>query len=30
MSVSFSTKMHRRGNEFELQRLIDNLQFVDV
>ena len=22
----FSTKMHRRGNEFELQRLIDNLQ----
>lgn len=22
--------MHRRGNEFELQRLIDNLQFVDV
>ena len=26
----FSTKMHRRGNEFELQRLIDNLQFVDV
>lgn len=26
----FSTKMHRKGNEFELQRLIDNLQFVDV
>lgn len=26
----FSTKMHRRGNEFELQRLIDNLNFVDV
>ena len=26
----FSTKMHRRGNEFDLQRLIDNLQFVDV
>lgn len=22
--------MHRRGNEFELQRLIDNLNFVDV
>ena len=22
--------MHRRGNEFELQRLIGNLQFVDV
>ena len=26
----FSTKMHRRGNEFELQRLIDNINFVDV
>ena len=26
----FSTKMHRRGNEFDLQKLIDNLQFVDV
>ena len=26
----FSTKMHRRGNEFKLQRLIDNLNFVDV
>ena len=22
--------MHRRGNEFDLQKLIDNLQFVDV
>ena len=26
----YSTKMHRRGNEFDLQKLIDNLQFVDV
>ena len=26
----FSTKMHRRGNEFDLQELIDNLQFIDV
>ena len=26
----YSTKMHRRGNEFDLQRLIDNLNFVDV
>ena len=26
----FSTKMHRRGNEFELQQLIDNINFVDV
>ena len=26
----FSTKMHRRGNEFDLHKLIDNLQFVDV
>ena len=22
--------MHRRGNEFDLQKLIDNLQFIDV
>lgn len=26
----YSTKMHRRGGEFNLQNLIDNLQFVDV
>ena len=26
----YSTKMHRRGNEFDLQKLIDNLQYVDV
>ena len=26
----YSTKMHRKGNEFDLQKLIDNLQFVDV
>ena len=26
----YSTKMHRRGNEFDLQRLIDNLNFVNV
>ena len=26
----YSTKMHRRGNEFDLQKLIDNLQFVNV
>ena len=26
----YSTKMHRRGNEFDLQKLIDKLQFVDV
>ena len=26
----YSTKMHRRGNEFDLQKLIDNLEFVDV
>ena len=26
----YSTKMHRRGNEFDLQNLIDNLLFVDV
>ena len=26
----YSTKMHRRGNKFDLQKLIDNLQFVDV
>ena len=25
-----STKMHRRNNEFKLQTLVDNLQFVDV
>jgi DNA modification methylase len=28
--VLYSTKMHRRGTEFDLQKLIDNLQFVDV
>ena len=26
----YATKIHRRGNEFDLQKLIDNLQFVDV
>ena len=26
----YSTKMHRRGNEFNLQKLIDSLQFTDV
>ncbi|WP_373775420.1 Eco57I restriction-modification methylase domain-containing protein [Porphyromonas loveana] len=26
----YSTKMHRRGNEFDLQKLVDNLNFVDV
>lgn len=26
----YSTKMYRRGNEFSLQKLIDNLNFVDV
>ena len=26
----YSTKMHRRGLEFDLQKLIDNLVFVDV
>ena len=26
----YSTKMHRRGNEFDLKKLIENLQFVDV
>ena len=26
----YSTKMHRRGNKFDLQKLIDNLEFVDV
>ena len=26
----YSTKMHRRGTKFDLQKLIDNLQFVDV
>ncbi len=26
----FSTKMYRKGNDFNLQQLIDNLQFVDV
>ena len=26
----YSTKMHRRGSEFDLQKLINNLQFVDV
>ena len=26
----YSTKMYRRGNKFDLQKLIDNLQFVDV
>lgn len=26
----FSTKMHRRGNEFDLQKLVDNLNYVDV
>ena len=26
----YSTKMHRRGKDFELQKLIDDLQFVDV
>jgi len=26
----YSTKMHRRGNEFDLQKLIENLNFVDV
>ncbi|MCQ2204856.1 MAG: Eco57I restriction-modification methylase domain-containing protein [Bacteroidales bacterium] len=25
-----STKMHRRSNEFDLQTLVDNLQFIDV
>ena len=25
-----STKMHRRNNEFNLQALVDNLQFIDV
>ena len=25
-----STKMHRRNNEFNLQTLVDNLQFIDV
>lgn len=25
-----STKMHRRNNEFDLQTLVDNLQFIDV
>ena len=26
----YSTKMYRRGNDFNLQKLIDNLQFIDV
>ena len=26
----YSTKMHRRGNEFDLQKLVDNLCFIDV
>ena len=26
----YSTKMHRRGNKFNLQKLIDSLQFTDV
>ena len=26
----YSTKMYRRGNEFDLQKLVDNLEFVDV
>ena len=26
----YSTKMHRRGHEFDLKKLISNLQFVDV
>ncbi len=26
----YSTKMHRRGNDFNLQKLIENLQFIDV
>ena len=26
----YSTKMHRRGNDFDLQKLMDNLQFVNV
>jgi len=26
----YSTKMHRKGNDFNLQRLIDNLSFTDV
>ncbi len=26
----YATKMHRRSSEFNLQRLIENLQFVDV
>ena len=26
----YSTKMHRRGNEFDLQKLIDNLNFSNV
>ena len=26
----YSTKMHRKGNNFNLQNLIDNLQFIDV
>lgn len=26
----YSTKMHRRGKEFNLQKLIDNIQFTDV
>ena len=26
----YSTKMHRRGQRFDLRKLIDNLQFIDV
>jgi DNA modification methylase len=26
----YSTKMYRRGNDFDLQKLIENLQFIDV
>ena len=26
----YSTKMYRRGNDFNLQKLIENLQFIDV
>ena len=26
----YSTKMHRRGNEFDLQKLIDNLNFSSI
>ena len=26
----YTTKMHRRGNEFDLRKLVENLHFVDV